>query len=112
MSQLFETKEVKIQTLAEYLSLSRQKLNLDIKTVSMLTGIKPSYLESLEAADRSSLPAEVYIKGFLKQLAKVYQVKEADLIDKFEKESKYAEKNLTAKPSGMAALRKIRINPK
>jgi hypothetical protein len=83
---LFKTKEVKIDTLGEYLSQVRAQLNLDIKTVSILTQIKSSYLEKLEAADYASLPADVYIRGFLKSLAVFYHLKEQVLIDQYEKE--------------------------
>jgi len=83
---LFKTKAVKIDTLGEYLAQIRMQLNLDIKTVSLLTQIKPGYIEKLEAADYASLPADVYIRGFLKSLANFYHLKEQMLIDQYEKE--------------------------
>jgi hypothetical protein len=85
-STLFKTKAVKIDTLGEYLSQVRKQLNLDIKTVSLLTQIKPSYLEDLEQANYSKLPAEVYVRGFLKSLSQLYHIKEQILIDQYEKE--------------------------
>lgn len=109
MNQLFQSKPVKIQTLAEYLSLSRQKLNLDVKTVSMLTQIKLSYIESLESGNWERLPAEVYIKGFLKQLAEVYRVKESDLVDQFEKEQTFSRKLPAASSQNLS---QININPR
>lgn len=83
---LFKIKQVKIDTLGEYLNQIRNQLNLDIKTVSILTQIKPGYLEKLEAGDFESLPADVYIRGFLKSLAQFYHIKEQILIDQYEKE--------------------------
>ncbi len=83
---LFQTKTVKIDTLGEYLAQIREQLNLDIKTVSMLTQIKPSYIEKLEAGSYETLPADVYIRGFLKSLAQFYRIKEQILIDQYEKE--------------------------
>ncbi|MBI3952641.1 MAG: DUF4115 domain-containing protein [Candidatus Doudnabacteria bacterium] len=83
---LFKTKAVHIATLGEYLTQVRTKLNLDIKTVSMLTQIKTNYLEALEKGDYKRLPVEVYIKGFLKSLADLYHIKEEVLIEQFEKE--------------------------
>ncbi|OGE73992.1 MAG: hypothetical protein A3C49_04330 [Candidatus Doudnabacteria bacterium RIFCSPHIGHO2_02_FULL_42_25] len=83
---LFKTKQVKIDTLGEYLQQVRKQLNLDIKTVSILAQIKPNYLELLEAGAYSKLPAEVYIRGFLKSLADFYHIKEQMLIDQYEKE--------------------------
>lgn len=109
MRELFQTKPVKIETLAEHLSLSRQKLNLDIKTVSLLTQIKQSYIESLEAGDFHRLPAEVYIKGFLKQLAQAYHLKESDLVDQYEKEQGFYKKTPNSTPINRP---KININPR
>lgn len=83
---LFKTKAVKIDTLGDYLAQIRSQLNLDIKTVSTLTQIKPTYLQQLESGEYSALPADVYIRGFLKSLAKFYRLKEQVLIDQYEKE--------------------------
>ncbi len=83
---LFKTKQVKIDTLGEYLQQVRKQLNLDIKTVSILAQIKPNYLELLEAGAYTKLPADVYIRGFLKSLANFYHIKEQILIDQYEKE--------------------------
>ena len=83
---LFTTKSVKIDTLGQYLFDIRTQLNMDIKTVSLLTQIKPVYIESLEAGQLEKLPAEVYVKGFLKNLAKTYHIDENVLLDQYRKE--------------------------
>jgi cytoskeletal protein RodZ len=83
---LFKTKTIQIQTLGDYLSQVRRQLNMDIKTVSMMTSIKPSYLELLEAGNWQALPGDVYIRGFLKSLANLYHVQEQLLIDQYDKE--------------------------
>ena len=72
---LFKTKAVKIDTLGEYLAQIRNQLNLDLKTVSLLTQIKPSYIEHLEIGEYHSLPADVYIRGFLKNFSTLYLIK-------------------------------------
>ncbi len=87
MSQaLFQTKPVKIDTLGEYLISVRKQLNLDVKTVALLTQIKPSYIDLLEKGEYNSLPSDVYIRGFLKSLADFYHIKEDLLVDQYEKE--------------------------
>ncbi len=83
---LFKTKTVKIDTLGEYLVSVRKQLNLDTKTASALAQIKPMYLEDLEQGNYHKLPAEVYIRGFLKSLAQLYRIKEEILVDQYEKE--------------------------
>lgn len=83
---LFKTKTVKIDTLGEYLASIRNQLNLDIKTLGLLTQIKPAYLENLESGNFLVMPADVYVRGFLKKLANFYHIKEKILIDQYEKE--------------------------
>lgn len=83
---LFKTKNVNIETLGGYLFNIREQLNLDIKTVSLLTQIKPVYIESLEQAKWEKLPSEVYLRGFLKSLSVAYRIDENILVDQFNKE--------------------------
>ena len=87
---LFKSKIVKIDTLGDYLKKIREKLNMDIKTVSILAQIKPIYLENLEAGAFDKLPADVYIRGFLKNLSQLYHIEEQALIEQFEKEHGFA----------------------
>lgn len=94
---LFKTKAIKIDTLGEYLQQVRQSLNFDIKTVSLLTQIKPSYVELLEAGNYAELPADVYVRGFLKSLSGFYHVKEQVLIDQYEKERGFVSSNVLPK---------------
>ena len=95
---LFTTKAVKIDTLGDYLRQIREQLNLDIKTVSILTQIKPNYLDQLEAGAYATLPADVYIRGFLKNLAQFYHLKEQLLIDQYEKERGFELRSMVRKP--------------
>jgi cytoskeletal protein RodZ len=96
-SPLFKIKQVKIDTLGEYLAQIRNQLNLDIKTVSVLAQIKPNYLELLEAGAYAQLPADVYIRGFLKSLANFYHIKEQILIDQYEKERGFESTQVSSK---------------
>src|SRR5437763_1168220 len=112
---LFKTKAVKIDTLGEYLQQVRNQLNLDLRTVSLLTQIKPSYIEQLEKADYSSLPADVYIRGFLKSLATLYRIKEQILIDQYEKERGFPADGLTLGGEGTKNTKitsKLSLTPK
>ncbi len=83
---IFKTKSVKIDTLGEYLASVRKQKELDIKTVAEANQIKPSYIEQLETGDYTRMPSDVYVRGFLKSLAKFYRIKESILIDQYEKE--------------------------
>lgn len=95
---MFKTKPVKIDTLGEFLAETRKQLNYDIKTVSILTQIKPVYLESLEAGKWNELPADVYVRGFLKSLSGLYRTEEQLLIDQYEKEHGFEPKSDKKKP--------------
>lgn len=83
---LFKSKAIQIETLSDFLKKQRQQLNLDIKTLGLITQIKPEYLEALEIGEMDKLPAPVYIKGFLKTLSLVYHLPDNFLVESYEKE--------------------------
>jgi len=100
---VFKIKEVKIDTLGEYLASVRKQLNLEVKTVGLLTHIRLSYLEALESGDYSKMPSDVYVRGFLKSLANFYRIKESILIDQYEKERGFEVEKPAAEPLSLAA---------
>ena len=108
-NELFKTKAVKIDTLGDYLRKIRDQLNFDVKTVSILTQIKPNYLESLEAGDYEALPSDVYIRGFIRSLSRVYNLDEQTLIDQYEKEHGFVPKVRTQK---VETKTKLNFTPK
>jgi cytoskeletal protein RodZ len=83
---LFEKKKIKIETLSEYLTEVRLGLNLSLQEVVKKTAIKPQFLNSLESGDFKSLPADVYVLGFLKQLSALYFINPDILIGQYKKE--------------------------
>ncbi len=106
---LFTTKAIKIDTLGSYLQQIRNQLNFDVKTVSILTQIKPTYLESLEKGNWDELPSDVYIRGFIKSLARVYGLDENVLIEQYEKEHGFMPKVATKK---IETKYKLNLTPK
>jgi hypothetical protein len=108
-NELFKTKQIKIETLGGYLRQIREQLNFDLKTVSILTQIKPQYLESLEQGNWDSLPSDVYIRGFVKSLARVYNLPEEALVEQYEKEHGFTPK---ARPQRTAARPSISFTPR
>ncbi len=114
---LFEQKKIQIETLSEYLSAARKNLNFSISEVSKKTGIKTSFIENLESGNFKRLPADVYVLGFLKQLAELYLIGPKELANQYKKE-KGIQKHLEHE-SGTAGARwgkkyfkKIVITPK
>lgn len=79
----FITKKVQTQTLGEYLIACRKALGFSISEVAQLSQVQPKYIQALEEGNFQVLPAGVYVKGFLKNLAKVYRIKEEGVLEQF-----------------------------
>jgi transcriptional regulator with XRE-family HTH domain len=83
---VFEKKKIQTETLGEYLIEVRQNLNLSHDDVAAKTNISIKFLESLESGRFKILPADVYVLGFLKQLATLYSVSCEELVGQYKKE--------------------------
>lgn len=83
---VFETKKIEGETLSEYLTGVRESLPLTVGEVSARTGIKLKFLQSLESGHYKGLPPDVYVYGFLRQLARLYAVEPGVLIAQYKKE--------------------------
>ena len=83
---VFERKKIQTETLNEYLGAVRANLGFSLNEVSAKTGIKPKFLQTLENGDFSQLPADVYVLGFLGQLARLYAIDAEDLVRQYKKE--------------------------
>ncbi len=79
----FTTKKVKTQTLGEYLQMCRKRCGLPLAEICNLAQVNPKYLVALEEERFTDLPAQVYVRGFLRSLAKVYRVPEFELLQQF-----------------------------
>ncbi|HYV33492.1 MAG TPA: helix-turn-helix domain-containing protein [Candidatus Limnocylindria bacterium] len=88
---IFEQKKIQIETLSEYLIAVRQSFNFSVEEVSKKTGIKLKFLESLEKGEFKILPADVYVLGFLTQLAALYAINPGELIGQYKKEKGIAQ---------------------
>lgn len=82
----FTTKKVSIETLGEYLRDTRVSQGLDLERASQLTRVPVKHLQSLEQGDYEHLPADVYVKGFLKNIAQAYRISADLLVDQFRRE--------------------------
>lgn len=83
---VFEKKKIQLETLSEYLAEVRNHLQLSLKEVSQKTAIKQKFLENLESGDFSGLPPDVYVLGFLRQLAAIYLIDAEVLAEQYKKE--------------------------
>ncbi|MBU4056600.1 helix-turn-helix domain-containing protein, partial [Patescibacteria group bacterium] len=83
---MFKTKKVGGLTLAEKLAEMRKKYNLGMDFISDKTKIPKKYLAYLEEERFDKLPAEVYVKGFLKKIAEFYELDPKSFVLLYEKE--------------------------
>lgn len=83
---LFETRKIQLETLGEYLLEVRTQLGLSPQEVGARTSVAPKFLALLEGGDFARLPADVYVYGFLRELAELYGVDGATLVSQYKKE--------------------------
>jgi cytoskeletal protein RodZ len=82
----FTKKSVRTLTLGEKLKKLRSEKRMSIGEASRFTRIQQSYLEYLEEGLWDKLPADVYVKGFLRSYADFLGVDEKILIRLYERE--------------------------
>lgn len=82
----FIKKSVGTLTLGEKLKKLRSERRISLSDISRVTKIQVKYLESLEEGRYDDLPADVYIKGFLKSYADFFGLDENFFIRFYEKE--------------------------
>lgn len=96
MTNGFTKKTVGTMTLGEKLRKLRGDKRMSLGEISRVTRIQASYLEYLENGEWSKLPADVYVRGFLRSYADFLGVDERILLKSYEKEKgimKNLEKN-------------------
>jgi len=82
----FIRKKVSSLTLGEKLRKIRNERRISLNEVSKHTQIQLKYLEYLEEGNYDKLPAEVYVKGFLKSYASFLGVNENSLLKLYNRE--------------------------
>jgi len=69
------------KTLNRLLKKSRLTKGYSLAKVEKLTKIKLEYLKMMEEDQINNLPEDIYVRGFLRSLAKLYGLDEVELID-------------------------------
>lgn len=107
----FTTKKIDSLTLGERMKKLRDERRLSLVEISKSTKIQTKYLEHLEAGAYLKLPADVYVKGFLRSYAIFMGLNETALIKQFEREKgihknikKVVENENSAQPIGFSSL--------
>lgn len=116
MSEEFEIKKISQETLGEYLLSVRQQLGLTTAEVAETTDILEKFVVAIEQGRYQILPPDAYVMGFLKKLAKTYQVSFTDLLEQYKKEKGIVEhtaRQRISPPTGWRAyFSQISVTPK
>lgn len=84
----FTRKKVESMTLGEKLKKIRSEYRISLNEVSKNTKIQMKYLEFLENGEYEKLPAEVYVRGFVRSYANFLGTDESTLVKMYERERK------------------------
>lgn len=71
-------------TLGQQLKAAREAKNLTVKRVAEITRIKSQQIEGLDNDDHTSIPAQMYVKGFIKLYAQAVDLDPAPLLELYE----------------------------
>lgn len=112
----FTTKKIDSLTLGERMKKMRNERHLSLSEISKSTKIQTKYLEYLEEGEYTKLPADVYVKGFLRSYSIFMGLNECALIKQFERE-KGIHKNIKnisdcETPSSPISFSSLVITPK
>lgn len=82
----FTTKKIDSLTLGERMKKIRNERRLSLAEISKSTKIQVKYLEYIEEGEYLKLPADVYVRGFLRSYAIFMGLNESALIKQYERE--------------------------
>lgn len=91
MAEAFTRKKVESLTLGEKIKKLRGQYRMSLVDVSKSTKIQVKYLEYLENGEYQKLPAEVYVRGFLKAYARHLGLEEEAFLKLYDKEKNIQE---------------------
>jgi len=82
----FTTKKIDSLTLGERMKKIRNERRLSLAEISKSTKIQSKYLEYVEEGEYMKLPADVYVKGFIKSYATFMGLDDIGLIKQYQRE--------------------------
>lgn len=105
MTETFTRKKVESLTLGEKLTKFRDEARLSIADMAKATKIQAKYIEYLERGQYEKLPADVYIRGYLRSYARYLNIDECVLIRLYDQE-----RNITSNIRPVAPGRNVFID--
>lgn len=109
MTDGFVRKKVESLTLGEKLRKLRQQYRMSYTEIAKATRIQAKYLEYLEAGQYEKLPAEVYVRGFLKSYARYLGLDDDAFLKLYDKE-KHIRENLGQEHNAPESVRYPSMN--
>lgn len=110
---MFKSKKIpRMQTLGEKLKKVRQRKQISLPKMESLTKIRSRYIAGLEKGEYEKLPGDIYVKGFLRKIARVLRMDETKLIDLYLTETKGKAKKLSLDVMKGLSEAKFIITPK
>lgn len=82
----FQIHKLHLETLGEYLTCIRTELGYSRAFVADESGVHMRYVEALEQGMFTALPEPVYVVGFLRKIASVYEIDPEPLVAEFHRE--------------------------
>ena len=92
MTNGFKTKEINLPSLGEQLRKTREEQEISLEQASKATKIQIKYLNFLENGEYENLPADIYVRSFLKSYTSFLKINSEDAEALFKKEKKIGEK--------------------
>jgi|GEM_PF-424293 len=86
VSGFFTKKITQVQTVGDVLGGRRLALGIALERVASETQVQAKYLDALERGDRAMLPAEIYVRGFVKTYARYLRLDEHAILEQWERE--------------------------
>lgn len=86
MTETFTRKKVESLTLGEKLTKFRSEARLTIADTAKATKIQAKYIEALEKGQYEKLPADVYVRGYLRSYARYLNIDESMLVRLYDQE--------------------------
>lgn len=72
--------------LGAHIKQEREKRNISLEELHEETKIRQLYLEAIENGEFSTLPGEVYLKGFLRTISRELSLEYGDLLELYSKD--------------------------
>ncbi|MFO0704771.1 MAG: DUF4115 domain-containing protein [Candidatus Andersenbacteria bacterium] len=114
VSGFFTRRILQVQSVGDILNGRRLALGIALERVARETQVQAKYLDAIERGDRNRLPAEIYVRGFVRTYARYLRLDEAVILEQWERERGIARHLANKEQAAQQAVRNgnTRIDPR